>query len=375
MNEEITEIVKKAADRIEAVEKAQGDLKAAVAKELDDLAQRFEIAPGDGLSRRKAHPLASLQSNEAIKAMAAGSARNAIIKLEDGAGLVRKSLIVGDGAGSSEEGYNVQPQRMNGLANDPRRALTLLDFLPSMRVGSNTFEFNKLSGYTSNAGYQASQGDLKPEATVPTDLVQVNIATIANWVPASEQVLADAPALSQQIQNLLGYGVRAKLERELILGAGGTGQISGLTDSGNFTAYTGAASGDTLADAVGKIEATMIAAGWRPNLIVVNPDDWRLARSERAESGAGLYVAGSWREPAPPSIWSIPVIVNPAITAGTVLVLDTTQVAVLNRQEVTVELGRVNDNFTRNIVTIRAELRAGLAVFSPGAVMFGDWEP
>jgi hypothetical protein len=39
---------------------------------------------------------------------------------------------------------------------------------------------------------------------------------------------------------------------------------------------------------------------------------------------------------------------------------------------VTVELGFVNDDFTRNLLTLRAELRAALAVYQPTAVRYGD---
>jgi HK97 family phage major capsid protein len=369
MNNEILDAVREHGEKYDRELKA---LDGKLSRELDEIAQKMETA-GDGSVRgTSTDPFALLAKDAGVKAMANGQTREAIVKLEGGLSLLRKDLIVGDTAGSSEDGYNVAPQRDPRLANDPRRPLSLLDFLPSIRVVSNSFEFNKLSGYTANAGYQTSEGELKPEASIPTDLVTATIATVANWVPASEQVLADVPALQAQVSSLLAYGVRSKLESELILGAGGTGQIGGFTLAGNHTVYSGAASGDTLADAVAKIEATMLAAGWRPNLIVVHPDDWRDARRERADSGAGVYVAGSWRDPAPPSVWGIPLITNPAVTAGNILMMDTTQVAVLNRQDVTVQLGRIANQFVTNCVTVRAELRAGLAVFAPGAVMYGD---
>jgi hypothetical protein len=50
-------------------------------------------------------------------------------------------------------------------------------------------------------------------------------------------------------------------------------------------------------------------------------------------------------------------------------VLDTSQVALLERQDATVQMGWIEDQFARNVVTVRAELRAGLAVFSPTAVL------
>jgi HK97 family phage major capsid protein len=376
MNDSTLEAVKNGLSEVKNhLDKRVSDIEAKHSREMDELAQQLGHAPASAIRGHGADPLAKLANNEGIKSLASGHKVPVTIKLDGGVGLLVKNTIVGDVVGTSEDGYSVQPMRSPVLANDPRRMLSLLDFLPTIRVGaSNTFEFNRLTGYTSTAGYQPNEGALKPEGSVPTDLVSANIATIANWTAASEQVLADVPALRQQVSSLLGYGVRSKLESELILGAGGAGQIGGFTDAGNFTAYTGAASDDTLADAVAKIEASMLAAGWMPNLIVVHPNDWRDARSERAESGAGLYVAGSWRDPAPPSIWSIPVIVNPAVSPGNILMMDTSQVAVLDRQGLTVELGRINDQFVRNVVSIRAELRAGLAVFSPGAVVYGDFE-
>lgn len=52
------------------------------------------------------------------------------------------------------------------------------------------------------------------------------------------------------------------------------------------------------------------------------------------------------------------------------------QVAVLDRESVEVEASRHhNGNFTRNMVTLLAELRAGLAVFAPSAVRVLDLQP
>ncbi|MNG24993.1 hypothetical protein D3C84_1097850 [compost metagenome] len=50
--------------------------------------------------------------------------------------------------------------------------------------------------------------------------------------------------------------------------------------------------------------------------------------------------------------------------------------AVLDRESVEVEASRHHgDNFTRNLVTLLAELRAGLAVFAPSAVRLLDLQP
>jgi len=54
--------------------------------------------------------------------------------------------------------------------------------------------------------------------------------------------------------------------------------------------------------------------------------------------------------------------------AGQALVMDTSVIALLDRQQVSVQLSRHDgDNFRRNLVTILAELRAGLALYAPSA--------
>lgn len=343
---------------------------------ITEIAQQQESAPYSNGRGHAGNPFAKAAKDLVAKAanVASRDSKSASVGIDSPLGLMVKSTVVGDTAGTDEDGYAVQAQRDTRLANDPRRPLRLLDVLPRIRVTSNAFEYNALDSYSNAAGYQTNEGSLKPEGSLPTDLKSASIATIAHWIPASRQVLADAPALQQQISSLLRYGVMRKLETEVIAGAGGTGQISGLTDSGNYTAYSLAASGDTLADAVAKAQAVMDAAGWVANLVVVHPNDWRDARKERVDAGAGVYIAGSWRDPAPPSIWGIPVVTNAAVTAGNFLIMDTSQVAILDRQEARVELGYADDDFVRNKVRLLSELRAGLAVFSPGAVMFGDWE-
>ncbi|MNO08792.1 hypothetical protein D3C81_2316360 [compost metagenome] len=61
---------------------------------------------------------------------------------------------------------------------------------------------------------------------------------------------------------------------------------------------------------------------------------------------------------------------------NTAIVLDPAQVAILDRQLPTLAASREDgQNFTTNMVTILGELRAGLAVFAPGAVLIVDLAP
>jgi HK97 family phage major capsid protein len=258
--------------------------------------------------------------------------------------------------------HDVQAARKPGLFNNPQRALSLLSVLPSLAVNTGVFEFMQLNGYSNAAAVQVAEGDLKAEASLPTAVVQANISTIAHWIKASNQILADAPALSMQIDNLLRYGVQAKVEGELINGVGGAGKILGLVPQATAFVPTLTAK----ADQIGEAKAAMEAAGWVPSIIVMNPTDWFVVASERATDEQ--YVLGSPRDPAGPGLWGIPVLTTPAIASGTSLILDQSQVAVLTREGVTVMASREDGtNFTTNQTTILAEARYGLAVFATGA--------
>ncbi|WP_244965005.1 phage major capsid protein [Pseudomonas hunanensis] len=261
--------------------------------------------------------------------------------------------------------YPTTPQRDGGgIRGIPQPRLSLLDVLPVVPVTSATYEFVRLDGYINGAAYQKEEGEEKAEGSMPTKMERAEIATIATWIPASLQVLQDNDQLEGQINTLMSVGVRQKLEAELINGDGGAGEILGFKKQAIAAGITTG----KPADRIGAALTDLKADGWNPNVIVMNPRDWFAIESERAEDGDGQYVIGTPRDPAPPSLWGTPVVVTNGMPQGEALILDTSVAALLDRQEVTVEASRHDgDNFRRNMVTILAELRAGLAVFAPTA--------
>ena len=333
--------------------------------EIAELAQKQCSYP-DGNYTRSAQKSGAdflLKSSE-LQNLREGRTKSAIIP----ANMALKSLLVGDVGSSTSDLYSAMPARgpeaVYGVA---RRRLSLLDALPTVQVGSGTFEFVQIgSTFENTAGYQTEEGAAKPAQDLPTTLVSRSIATIAAVMAASEQVLADSPALLQFIQGQLFHGLRDKLERELIGGAGGTGAVSGLlTEAVEFVASD--PSSLSQADKIGEAASALDATGWQASHAILNPGDWQQIRAERTTDFA--YVSNGWNQPDRPNIWGLDLIVSSGIPQGSAIVLDSTQVAILDRQQAAFELGRIDDDFSRNIVRARAELRAGLAVFASGAVL------
>ncbi|EGH00963.1 HK97 family phage major capsid protein [Pseudomonas amygdali pv. aesculi str. 0893_23] len=261
---------------------------------------------------------------------------------------------------------SIPAQRDPGLYNNPQPTLTLLDLLPSIPVTSGSFEYMQLK-YVNSAAVQEKEGDLKAEAAPEFVLKKANISTVAHWLRASNQVLADAPALENQLGNLLTYGVSAKVEKEALNGSGAAGHMEGILPQATVFVPS-ATTGNTAVDRIGEAVTSLGAAGWVASAIVLNHTDWFSMTSIKDVDGN--YVIGSPRDPGPLNLWSTPVVLSAGMPQGTALVLDTAQVAMLDREQATVQVSQHDrDNFVTNMLTILGEARAGVAVLAAGAVL------
>lgn len=335
----------------------------ALQSEVDILAQRQDPV----LYGKAANPFASkVLENAQVKALASRETRSAIIPLS-GMGI---KTIVGIGGDSADDPVNVQAQRFTGgIGGYGMRRKRLLMELPSFAVDSGSFEIHRFgTGTDFTAGVQAEEGDVKTQTDPVIDTVTSYISTIAHFYKASNQVLADANYLRLILDQHMREGLADKIEADLINGAGGTGNISGLATEA--TAFGPATTNTWRADRVSEACANLEANGWTCTHVLMHPNDWHEIRVER--SSDGLYVGSGRTTLEAESLWGIPVITSASMTQGTAIAFDASQVMLLDRQQPIVEMGYVNDDFTRNCVTVRAEARVGLAVMSPGAVLQFD---
>jgi len=285
-----------------------------------------------------------------------------------------RAAITNIGVGQlGDTSYPAAPDRSGGIVTAPERRLSLLDLLPVRRAASSEVEYIRVTA-TGDAGEQLKEGDLKQEVDVSASLATAKIATVAAWTKASRQIMDDAAQLSSVVDRLLRYKVRAKLENLIVNGQGGeTSRIEGLLLlASEFTP----AIGTTAADIVGEAITEMVSDGYRPNAVALHPRDWyRLQITRRAEDDEA-YVFGSPTSPIAPVLWNSPVVATPSIPEGTGLILDTSFTTLLDRMQAQVMIATENeDDFLRNMVSILAELRAGLEVTDTNAVVKFDLTP
>jgi len=273
----------------------------------------------------------------------------------------------------------VAPDRKAGIISGPQTPMTLESFLPSLPTSSNAIEFSRELAFTSNAAEVAEAG-AKPESDITFELVTMPVSTVAHWVRISKQLASDAPALAAYINSRMAYGVDRRVETQLGSGNGTAPNLSGLLDTGNFTAhgYTAASLGGTLPKLVliRKLIADAWASGYPADAILLSPADWADIEVELLTTTAN-QVRVSTDEMGNTRLWGVPVIQSVAMTADTVLVGAFAQGATVhNRQGTVVELSESDgSNFTSNLVTVRAERRLALTVDRPAAILGGDLTP
>lgn len=274
-------------------------------------------------------------------------------------------------AAAGSAGAAVNQTRLPGILELPQRRLTVRDLLSQGRMDGNTLEYVRERGFTNSAA-PVAENAVKPESDLRFDMVSTSAKVIAHWMKASRQILSDFAQLRSVIDQRLMYGL-AYAEEQQLLNGDGTGQnLNGIIPQATaFTApitIAGATEIDNIRLAMLQAEIALFPATGT----VMNPSDW--GRIELEKDSTGRYIIGNPQGTIAPTLWGLPVVTTPAIAADKFLTgAFRLGAQVFDRWDARVEVGYVNDDFIRNMVTILAEERLALAVYRPEAFIFGDF--
>ena len=188
----------------------------------------------------------------------------------------------------------------------------------------------------------------------------VSLAKIACHIKESDEYIDDYPFLASAINGRLIYELGLVEQNKLVTDLLATSGIQ----TGSIAANTGAAG---IADLI--LQAAMDVqngSGFAADAIVVNPADWYTLRI--GKDGEDRYYGGGYfGDQAIPNLWGIPVCVSTAVSAGTYIIgAFKTCGSVVSKGGISVEATNSNeDDFVKNLMTIRAEERLALAVRRP----------
>ncbi len=348
------------ADLGKADELVKGELRALSEKfesTITEIAQKMDLAKKESAPMLSAG--AEFVKSEQFKQLMAGQTQRARIEV--------KNTVT---SGST----TTFPQQQPSIIRGSFAPLTIRELFRSIPVTSNMVNSLREASWTNDAA-EVSQGAAKPESDVTFEQYNVPITTVAHWIKVSNQLLADAPAIMAYIDTRLRDGLAQRVDAQLLNGNGTSPNLSGLTDSGNFTAYTPSTS-DLLVDAINRAKYALWATGNMPDTVIVNPANWGAMERTRETytGGKGEYLYGMPGMDAGTNPFGLRVVLSNNMALGKFLVGAIDASCVLyTRQGATVEMGYINADFTNNLVTIRAEERLGLGVDRPAGLLYGNF--
>lgn len=272
----------------------------------------------------------------------------------------------------------IAEQRLPGVLPILFQRLTIADLMPQGTTGSNLVRYVVESTAT-NAASTVAEGGAKPAATLNLDLVDESVKKIAVILKVTDEMLQDLEQAQSYVNGRLALFVAQREEQQLLTG-NSTALSTNIMGILNRT-------GLTVADPVGsetygkialavhrEITKIRVASFLDPDALVFHPNSWQKARFEADANGqffgggpfTGAYGQGGV---AGDTYWGLRVVSTQAETDGTILIGAFRAAAqIFRRTGVTVEMTNSNeDDFTHNLVAVRAEERLALAVYRPSA--------
>lgn len=204
---------------------------------------------------------------------------------------------------------------------------------------------------------QVAEGAAKPQTDFDMVERSAKVEKTAVWIKVSKEALADIKFLRSEIDTELRELVELKLDEQILSGDGVTPNLKGILEYA--PAFTG---GGQVVPAANKYDvliaaiAQVVAANFMPDTVVLNPVDFY--GMQLVKDVEGRYLIPPFMSNGYYTVGGLRVVPNNGVTSGSFLVGDFKKDNLAIREEFNVQIGYVNDDFTKNLVTILAELRA-----------------
>ena len=338
---------------------------------LTDLEQKAGRRGGGGMSHATKSWGEALVESEEFKALAGTSGQRGKVRVElkrEGVEFKNLTSVSGSGGGLIAPDYRVADPVLL-----PRKTLTVRQLLMPGQTNSNMIFYVRQTMRTNSAATVA-EGVLKPQSDMTFTSVQCPVTTVAHWMRVSRQLMDDGPALQSTVDGELRYGLADVEEQQLLFGDGTgvnlTGMIPQATAFSRLWTVAGETNVDTLLLAIAQAEQALLPATG----IILNTIDWLKIRD--IKDGQGRYLIGNpTGGDQPRNLWDLPIAASMNMPVGYFLVGSFMQnVQIFDRMETEVLLSSEDqDNFVKNMITIRAEERLALAVKRPQALIYGQF--
>jgi len=251
-------------------------------------------------------------------------------------------------------------QRLPGFDTIPSREIRLLDIVNRGTAESNLISWVSQANKDGAAG-QTAEGDLKNQ--IDFDLVVNNesLKKSTAYIKISEEMLEDISFMESEINNELIRELLKVVENQVYQGDNTGQNHNGIrTQASTFAAGSFAATVDNanfvdvLRVAADQIK---IAEQGMPTYVLAHPSDVTALKLIKTSTTDKRYIDALQLVAGQMSVDGIPIIETTLVTQGEYLIGNFSMATVYDRGSISIEVGRENDDFTKNLVTILAEWR------------------
>ena len=186
------------------------------------------------------------------------------------------------------------------------------------------------------------------------------VQKVTAYIKVSKEMLADIAFMRGEINNELMELVQLKLDEQILLGDGTGSNLVGIAENAvpwSAGSFAGTIVYPNNTDVLRVAISQIAEANFEANYILLNPADCASLELTKTTTGEYTYpvnlVYGM-----PKTVYGVTVIENNLVPAGTFYVGDFTKSNLRIREDLNVQVGYVNDDFTKNLITILCETRA-----------------
>lgn len=280
------------------------------------------------------------------------------------------------GTGSTVDSKVYPDQRIQGIIGIGSAPLTLEDTIHHSPTSNIAIVYSREKKYVNNAAEVINGVDLVPQSEIEFDTQTANVKDVGNCFIVTKNLIEDSQALADYINFRVQYGVKQRVENQLLNGDGADANLSGLLATGNYTPHGFDPDANpeitNLVDLIGFAALAVKSVGLTPNVTIMNPVDYFKLRCLKDSTGRYLF-----SDPMAPSnrpIWDTYVVESSAMPKGKFLTMDTNMACMIyDRKETIVEFGYEDgNNFRKGLVTIKADRRLAFAIERPSGIVGGD---
>jgi HK97 family phage major capsid protein len=257
------------------------------------------------------------------------------------------------------------------LRRDGERPVLVSEIFPVATISGDQFRYLRQTVRTNNAA-AVPRGGTKPTSVFTIESIDDRARVVAHISePLNRVDIDDSAVFGAFIDSEMRYGVAEALD-DLVVNGDGTGEtFEGLLAVSGINAQ---AFDTDMLTTIRKGITTLALLNIVPTHLLLHPGDvesLELTRSDQhyvlsdpGTAGASLPIDRSRK-----TIWATPYVASTAVPQGTGILVDAEDVVLVVREETRVDVSEnVSDDWAKNLVRLRAEMRACLAPLRPAGI-------